>query len=233
MLTLRKSDDRFQADFGWLKARHSFSFGHFYDPAHMGFRALRVINEDRIAAGGGFPTHGHRDMEIITYVLDGALEHRDSMGNGAVIRPGEVQVMSAGTGIQHSEFNHASSQTHLLQIWILPDREGHTPRYDQRPFDPAELDNRLRLLVSPDGRDDSMWIHQDACLYAGRLSPGATVNHGLATGRHGWVQVTRGAVAVNDEPLKAGDGIAISDVTQVTVSGLGDETAEVLLFDLA
>ncbi len=233
MLTLRKSDDRFKADFGWLKARHSFSFGHFLDPAHMGFRALRVINEDRIAAGGGFPTHGHRDMEIITYVLDGALEHRDNMGNGAVIRPGEVQVMSAGTGVEHSEFNHASQETHLLQIWILPDKAGHRPRYDQRRFEPAELQDRLRLVVSPDGRDDSLWIHQDALLYAGRLRPGAEVTHRFGERRHGWVQVTRGAVAVDGEPLKAGDGLAISELDAVTIAGIGEAPTELLLFDLA
>lgn len=232
MLTLRKSDDRGQADFGWLKARHSFSFGHYHDPSHMGFRDLRVINEDRIAKGGGFPTHGHRDMEIITYVLEGALEHRDSMGNGEVIRPGEVQVMSAGTGVQHSEFNHAPSQTHLLQIWIMPDGDGHPPRYEQKVFADEEKADKLRLVVSPDGRDGSLWIHQDALIYAATLTPGAMLSHELTSDRHAWVQVTRGAVSVNGTDLGAGDGAAISRETQVSLEGIGDVQAELLLFDL-
>jgi quercetin 2,3-dioxygenase len=233
MLTLRKSNARGRADFGWLKARHSFSFGHYYDPDHMGFRALRVINEDRIAAGGGFPAHGHRDMEIITYVLDGALAHRDSMGNGAVIRPGEVQVMSAGKGVTHSEFNHASDETHLLQIWIETDREGHQPRYDQKPFPGTDKLNQLRLVVSPDGRGGSLIIHQDALIYAADLVPGAELTHVLAPGRHAWVQVTRGAVSVNGTAMEAGDGAAISDLAELKISGTGEEPAEILLFDLA
>lgn len=232
MLTLRKSDDRGQADFGWLKARHSFSFGHYHDPSHMGFRDLRVINEDRIAKGGGFPTHGHRDMEIITYVLEGALEHRDSMGNGEVIRPGEVQVMSAGTGVQHSEFNHAPSQTHLLQIWIMPDGDGHPPRYEQKVFADEEKADKLRLVVSPDGRDGSLWIHQDALICAATLTPGAMLSYELSSDRHAWVQVTRGAVSVNGTDLGAGDGAAISRETQVSLKGIGDVQAELLLFDL-
>lgn len=232
MLTLRKSDARGQADFGWLKARHSFSFGHYHDPSHMGFRDLRVINEDRVAKGGGFPTHGHRDMEIITYVLEGALEHRDSMGNGEVIRPGEVQVMSAGTGVQHSEFNHAPSQTHLLQIWIMPDADGHPPRYEQKVFADEEKANQLRLVVSPDGRDGSLWIHQDALIYAATLTPGAALSYELASDRHAWVQVTRGAVNVNGTDMGAGDGAAISREALVSLKGIGDDQAELLLFDL-
>lgn len=233
MLTVRRGNARGQADFGWLKARHSFSFGKYHDPDHMGFRALRVINEDRIGAGGGFPDHGHRDMEIITYVLDGALAHRDSMGNGAVIRPGEVQVMSAGTGVTHSEFNHAAEETHLLQIWIETDRRGHEPRYDQKQFPGAGRLNQLRLVVSPDGRGGSLMIHQDALIYAADLVEGAELTHPLAAGRHAWVQVTRGAVTVDGTALEAGDGAAISDAASITVAATGDEPAEILLFDLA
>ena len=233
MLTLRKSNARGQADFGWLKARHSFSFGHYHDPEFMGFRSLRVINEDRIARDGGFPAHGHRDMEIITYVLEGALAHRDSMGNGAVIRPGEVQVMSAGRGVTHSEFNHAADETHLLQIWIETDANGHEPRYDQKAFPGTGKVNQLRLVVSPDGRDGSLMIHQDALIYTADLLPEAETVHTLAKGRHAWVQVTRGAVTVNGTAMEAGDGAAISDLAEVRIAGSGDEPVEVLLFDLA
>lgn len=233
MLTLRKIDARGRADFGWLKARHSFSFGQYHDPNHMGFRALRVINEDRMAPNAGFPDHGHRDMEIITYVLEGAVAHRDSMGNGAVIRPGEVQVMSAGTGVVHSEYNHAPEETHLLQIWIETDRKGHPPRYEQKKFPGTGKLNQLRLVVSPDGRGGSLMIHQDALIYAADLVPGAELTHGLAPDRHAWVQVARGAVSVNGTAMEAGDGAAISDVDEIRIAGAGDEPAEILLFDLA
>jgi quercetin 2,3-dioxygenase len=233
MIVVRPSEERGPADFGWLKARHSFSFGQYYDPAHMGFRALRVINEDRVAAGAGFPTHGHRDMEIVTYLLDGALEHKDSMGNGETILPGEVQAMSAGTGVMHSEFNPSSENpTHLLQIWLLPDKPGHTPRYDQKMFDRAEKLNKLRLVVSPDGADGSIFVHQDTKLYASILAAGKSVSLDLAPKRHAWVQVARGEIALGEIVLKAGDGAAVSEETRLTLKGLAPES-EVLVFDLA
>ena len=232
MIVLRPSEERGPADFGWLKARHSFSFGNYYDPRHMGFRALRVINEDRVAAGAGFPTHGHRDMEIVTYLLDGELEHKDSMGNGEVIRPGEVQAMTAGTGVLHSEFNPSErNPTHLLQIWLLPDRQGHTPRYDQKQFPRAEKLNRLRLIVSPDGADGSIFIHQDARLYATVLEAEKSVALDLAPKRHAWIQVARGEVALGELALRQGDGAAVSEETRVALKGLAPES-EVLVFDL-
>ncbi len=232
MITIRPSEERGPADFGWLKARHSFSFGNYYDPRHMGFRNLRVINEDRVAAGAGFPTHGHRDMEIVTYLLDGELEHKDSMGNGEVIRPGEVQAMSAGTGVLHSEFNPSDSNpTHLLQIWLLPDKQGHTPRYDQKVFDRAEKLNQLRLVVSPDGADGSIFIHQDSKIYASILEAGKSVSLDLAPKRHAWVQVARGEVALGESVLKAGDGAAISDLAKLEIKGIAD-ASEFLVFDL-
>jgi redox-sensitive bicupin YhaK (pirin superfamily) len=233
MIVVRPSEERGPADFGWLKARHSFSFGQYYDPAHMGFRALRVINEDRVAAGAGFPTHGHRDMEIVTYLLDGALEHKDSMGNGETILPGEVQAMSAGTGVMHSEFNpSASNPTHLLQIWLLPDKQGHTPRYDQKMFDRDEKLNKLRLVVSPDGADGSIFVHQDTKLYASILEAGKSVALDLAPKRHAWIQVARGEMALGEIVLKAGDGAAVSEETRLTLKGVAPES-EVLVFDLA
>ena len=233
MIVVRPSEERGPADFGWLKARHSFSFGQYYDPAHMGFRALRVINEDRVAAGAGFPTQGYRDMEIVTYLLDGALEHKDSMGNGETILPGEVQAMSAGTGVMHSEFNPSSvNPTHLLQIWLLPDKPGHTPRYDQKMFDRAEKLNKLRLVVSPDGADGSIFVHQDTKLYASILAAGKSVSLDLAPKRHAWVQVARGEIALGEIVLKAGDGAAVSEETRLTLKGLAPES-EVLVFDLA
>ena len=232
MITIRNGDERGDVDFGWLRSKHSFSFGHYYDPRHMGFRSLRVINEDRVAPGGGFDEHGHADMEIISYVLDGALEHKDSLGTGAVIRPGEVQIMSAGTGIRHSEFNHSGDQpVHFLQMWVLPGQGGIAPRYDQREFPASERRNTLRLVVSPDGSDGALGINADVSLYAGLLDAGASVTHRPAPGRHAWVQAVRGAVTVNGHALGAGDGAAISDETQVEIAAVED--AEVLVYDLA
>lgn len=233
MLTIRRSEDRGRADLGWLDGRHSFSFADYYDQRHMGFRALRVINEDRIAPGGGFPTHPHRDMEIVTYMISGALEHRDTLGSHAVIRAGEVQRMTAGTGVRHSEFNADSDRAaHLLQIWILPERRGLTPGYEQRALPAAEMRGNLRAVATPDGRDGALTIHQDAAIYAAVLAPGESASHRLAAGRGAWVQVARGDVAVNGEVLKAGDGGAIEDEAEITLTG-GGEAAEVLLFDLA
>ena len=231
MLRIRKATERGHADHGWLNTYHTFSFAGYYDPKHMGFRELRVINEDRVQPKEGFPTHPHRDMEIITYVLEGALEHKDSMGNGSVIRPGEVQRMSAGTGITHSEFNHSGSElVHFLQIWILPDREGVTPGYEQRFFPDEEKRNNLRLIASQDGRNGSVTINQDVNLYAALLEPGQEIVHALPVGRHAWVQVARGSVEINGHHLEQGDGAAVSDENQLIVTG--KEKAEVLLFDL-
>ncbi|MCO5169689.1 MAG: pirin family protein [Planctomycetes bacterium] len=232
MITVREAADRGGFDFGWLDTKHTFSFGDYRDPRHMGFRALRVINEDRVAPGGGFPRHGHRDMEIVTYVLEGALEHRDSLGSGSVIRPGEVQRMSAGTGIEHSEANASSTDpVHLLQIWLLPARRGLAPGYEQRVFSRDEQRDRLRVVASPDGRDGSVTVHQDALLLAGLLAPGASVEHALAPGRHAWVQVARGRVRLGEHALAAGDGAALSEEPAVRLEGV--EEAEVLVFDLA
>jgi hypothetical protein len=232
MITVRQAKDRGHFNFGWLDTSHTFSFGDYYDPRFMGFRALRVINEDRVAPGRGFPTHGHRDMEIITYVLEGGLEHRDSLGTGSVIRPGEVQRMSAGRGVRHSESNPSESESvHLLQIWILPGEEGIEPSYEQKAHADEEKRGRLRLVASPDGSDESVRIHQDARLYAALLEPGQEVVHQLGPERHAWLQVARGAVALNDRPLKQGDGAALSREQSVRI--VGTEPAEVLLFDLA
>jgi quercetin 2,3-dioxygenase len=232
MVTLRRADDRGRADHGWLESRHTFSFADYHDPAHMGFRTLRVINEDRVAPGTGFGTHAHRDMEIISYVLDGALAHQDSMGNGSVIRPGEVQRMSAGTGVRHSEHNAlADRPVHFLQIWIVPDRRGHPPGYEQKAFPEAARRGRLRLVASSDGRDGSVSLHQDVALHAGLLDGDEAATLELAPGRHAWVQVARGSLHVNGQPLAAGDGAALSDERIVTLTrGHG---AEVLVFDLA
>jgi len=233
MLTLRKSEDRGRANFGWLDSRHSFSFGHYHDPAHMGFGPLRVINDDRVAGGGGFPTHPHRDMEIISYVLEGGLAHRDSIGNGSVIRPGDVQRMSAGTGIRHSEFNESKSdKAHFLQIWILPEREGLAPSYEQKAFGPEEKRGRLRLVGSRDGRDGSVTIHQDVDLYATLLGTGDAVGHGLKAGRIAWVQVAHGTATLNGEQLRPGDGVAIEAAGPIELIGTSDD-AELLLFDMA
>jgi len=231
MIELRRGTDRGHANHGWLDSYHTFSFADYFDPAHVGFSALRVINEDRVQPGAGFPTHGHRDMEIVSYVLEGGLEHKDSMGNGSVIRPGDVQRMSAGTGVRHSEFNASDTElVHFLQIWILPDRHGHTPGYEQKHFTPAELEGRLRLIASPDGRDGSVTIHQDARLYAAKLDGTQAVTHTLAAGRRAYVHVARGALHVNGTPLAAGDGARLENETQLRFDqGHG---AEVLLFDL-
>jgi redox-sensitive bicupin YhaK (pirin superfamily) len=231
MITLRPATERGHADHGWLNSYHSFSFADYYDPRHMGFRNLRVINEDRVAPGRGFGTHSHRDMEIISYVLEGALTHRDSMGTGSVIRPGEVQRMSAGTGVAHSEANASPDEVvHFLQVWLLPSRTGLPPGYEQKSFATAEKEGRLRLVASPDGRDGSVTIHTDASLHAGLFDVGQSAELPLASGRHAWVHVARGRARVNGRELSAGDGAALSDEPAVKLEGL--ERAEVLVFDL-
>lgn len=232
MIKIRKADARGHFDFRWLNTFHTFSFGEYYDPAFMGFRSLRVINEDFVHQGRGFPTHGHRDMEIITYILKGALEHRDSMGNGSVIRPGDVQRMTAGTGVTHSESNPSREEAvQLLQIWILPNQEGLKPGYEQKLFTDAQKQGRLCLIASADGRGGSVTVHQDASVYATLLEVGEKVVHELAPGHHAWIQVARGAVTVNGERLKQGDGAAVSNEVKLEIAGR--EAAEVLLFDLA
>jgi redox-sensitive bicupin YhaK (pirin superfamily) len=231
MITIRKAHDRGHFDFGWLDTYHTFSFGDYYDPNFMGFSELRVINEDRVASRTGFPTHGHRDMEIITYVLEGALQHRDNMGNGSVIRPGDVQRMTAGTGVTHSEANpSATDPVHLLQIWILPEQTGLQPGYEQKTFATADKQNQLRLIASRDGREGSVTINQNASVYASLLGPGKTVNHNLAANRSAWLQLVSGSVTVNGKQLQAGDGVAINDEDGVKVIGLDE--SEMLLFDL-
>ncbi len=233
MMTIRKSEERGRVALDWLDSRHSFSFGSYHDPRHMGFGALRVINDDRVAPGGGFATHPHRDMEIVTYVLDGALAHRDSLGTGSIIAPGDVQRMSAGTGIEHSEFNASTSApVHLLQIWIVPEARGLEPSYEQKSFADAEKRGRLRLLASRAGRDGSLTIHRDVDLYAAVLQPGDVVRHEVRAGRRSWVQVARGVVSIDGRRLQAGDGAAIDDVDAVEIVG-ADDKAEILLFDLA
>jgi quercetin 2,3-dioxygenase len=233
MIAIRHAAERGTANLGWLDSRHTFSFGHYFDPDHMGFGALRVINEDRVRPGAGFGTHGHEDMEIISYVLEGALEHKDSIGTGSVIRPGDVQVMSAGTGIRHSEFNASKNEpVHFLQIWVLPNRKGLPPRYDQKSFPRAEKRDRLRLVGSPDGRDGSVVIHQDAEIYDGLLSRGHTVTHPLKPGRKGWVQVVRGSLEVNGEAAVAGDGVAVEDEAALSIVSRADDS-EILVFDLS
>ena len=232
MILIRKSDDRGHANHGWLDSRFTFSFADYYDPAHIHFRTLRVMNDDRIAGGAGFPTHPHRDMDIVTYVLEGALQHRDSMGHGSVIRPGDVQYMSAGTGVTHSEFNASQTETvHLYQIWMFPDRKGHQPTYGQKHFAEADKRGKLRLVASPDGREDSVQIRQDNELYAALLAPGETAKHELKPGRHAYVQVARGSVTLNGKALETGDGAAISEEQSIELAGVQD--AEVLVFDLA
>lgn len=232
MINLRRSADRGREDHGWLDARHTFSFAGYRDPRHMGFRSLRVINEDRVAPGGGFAPHGHEDMEIVTFILDGALRHGDSMGNGSVLRRGDVQRMTAGTGVRHSEVNASDREpVHLLQIWILPAERGLEPSWEERRFPEEEREGRLRVLVSPDGRDGSLRIHQDASLLAAVLPAGKEVVHPLRAGRHAWVQVARGTVLLGGAPLGTGDGAAISGEEEVRLRG--EERAEVLLFDLA
>jgi redox-sensitive bicupin YhaK (pirin superfamily) len=232
VIVVRPGAERGRADHGWLDTRHTFSFADYHDPRHMGFRALRVINEDRVQPGQGFPTHGHRDMEILSYVLAGALAHRDSLGTGSVIRPGDVQRMSAGTGVRHSEYNASAVEpVHFLQIWIEPSRRGLEPGYEQRSYPDCEKRNRLRLVASPDGRHGSLTLQQDAHLYAALLDPGASVTHALAAGRHGWVQVARGAVTLNGQPLDQGDGAAASEEPSLTIAAVA--AAEILLFELA
>ncbi|MBI4294084.1 MAG: pirin family protein [Betaproteobacteria bacterium] len=232
MLELRKAGDRGYADHGWLRSFHSFSFADYHDPKHMGFGALRVINEDRIRPGTGFATHGHRDMEIISYVLEGALAHKDNMGNGSTIVPGDVQRMSAGKGVQHSEFNHAADAiTHFLQIWIEPSVLGIAPGYEQKHFDAASKRGRLRLVASPDGREGSVTIHQDAYLYAALLEGSERVVHSVAPGRRAYVHVARGSVSANRQALAAGDALKALGVDELTLED--GKSAEVLLFDLA
>jgi len=231
-MEIRKSKDRGLADHGWLRSFHTFSFAGYYDPDHMGFGDLRVINEDRIQPGTGFGTHGHRDMEIISYVLEGALAHKDSMGNGSTIVPGDVQRMSAGKGVLHSEFNHAKdAETHFLQIWIEPNVTGIAPSYEQKHFDAASKRGRLRLVASPDGRDGSVTIHQDAFLYAALLDANDRVVHRLEPRRRAYLHVARGEVTANGQALEAGDALKVVDASALTLERARD--AEVLLFDLA
>ena len=232
MISIRPSKQRGGGDHGWLNTRHSFSFDTYYDPKFMGFRSLRVINEDIVQPGHGFPMHPHRDMEIITYILDGALEHQDSLGTGSTIRPGDGQRMSAGKGIRHSEKNPSPTDpAHLLQIWILPDRPGLEPSYEQRAFPAEEKRGKLRLIAGPGGEDGSVTIHQDAKLYVSLLEPGQEVSHQLGKGRHAWLQVGKGAVDLNGNSLTQGDGAAISNEPNLSVKGR--DSAEILLFDLA
>ena len=232
MITIRPSRQRGGGDYGWLNTRHSFSFDTYHDPKFMGFRSLRVINEDIVQPGHGFPMHPHRDMEIITYILEGALEHKDSLGTGSVIRPGDGQRMSAGRGIRHSEKNPSQTNpAHLLQIWILPERPGLEPSYEQKTFPAEEKRGKLRLIAAPSGQDGSVSIHQDAKLYVSLLEPGQEVSHQLGKGRHAWLQVAKGAVELNGNSLTQGDGAAISNEQELTVKGR--ESAEILLFDLA
>ena len=231
MIELRKSEDRGHANHGWLDSHHSFSFADYHDPQHVQYSVLRVINEDRVAPGAGFPTHGHRDMEIVTYVLDGALEHKDSLGTGSVIRPGDVQRMSAGNGVRHSEYNASKSEpVHFLQIWIVPKANGDAPSYEQKHFAPAELNGRLRLIASPDGREGSVTLHQDALLYAAKLDGTMRLPHALAAGRRAYVHVARGNVALNGTVLAGGDGARIENEPLVQIDNGRD--AEVLIFDL-
>lgn len=232
MITVRHSADRGHADHGWLDTRHTFSFADYYDPRFMGFRSLRVINEDRVKPGQGFGTHPHRDMEILSYVLEGEIAHKDSTGTGATLKPGEVQRMTAGTGVLHSEFNPSkSSPLHFLQIWIVPARQGLAPSYEQKPLVSDAQKDRWILIASPDARDGSVTVHQDVNVYAARLSSGQKLAHAFRPGRHGWLQVARGEVSLNGEALKAGDGAALSDEQQAALEAKTD--AEVLLFDLA
>jgi redox-sensitive bicupin YhaK (pirin superfamily) len=230
-MVVRRSSERGLADHGWLRSMHTFSFADYHDPRHMGFRALRVINEDRVQAGRGFGAHGHRDMEILSYVLEGSLAHRDSLGTGSVIRPGEVQRMTAGTGVTHSEMNASSSEgVHFLQIWILPERGGLQPGYEQKAFPAEERRGRLRLVASRDGREGSVTVHQDVALYAALLEDGERVAHEVRPGRHAWIQVAGGPIDVGGGRLESGDGASTSDPGAVELVGRG--AAEVLVFDL-
>jgi len=232
MLTIRKSNQRGHFNHGWLNTFHTFSFDQYYDPRYMGFRDLRVINEDFVAPGRGFPKHGHRDMEIITYILAGALKHEDSMGNGSVIRPGDVQRMTAGTGVTHSEQNASDTESvHLLQIWILPNAQDLSPGYEQQAFSEVERSNQLRLIASADGREGSVTVHQDIGLFASIIDARKTVVHAMNPSRYGWLQIARGAVEVNGERADQGDGVVIVAESELKLDAL--EPAEVLLFDLA
>ncbi len=232
MIRIRRAEERGHLDHGWLDTRHTFSFGRYHDPSHMGFRALRVMNEDWVKPGSGFGAHPHRDMEIVTYVLEGLLEHRDSLGGGGTIRPGELQRMTAGTGIVHSEANPSPAESvHLYQIWLLPEREGLAPSYEQRAFPEAERRGRLRLVASPDGREGSLTIRQDAALYLGTLDADGEVSRAMTPGRHAWLQVLRGAVQLNGRPLAEGDGAAVSEEGLLSIRA--DRPSEILLFDLA
>jgi len=232
MMTIRRADDRGHANHGWLDSHHTFSFADYYDPAQMGFRALRVINDDRVDGGQGFGAHPHRDMEIISYVLDGALTHKDSTGTGETIRPGDVQRMSAGSGVVHSEFNASKTdEVHFLQIWLMPDKRGIKPSYEQKNFDDAAKRGQLRLVASPDGHDGSLTIHTDASVYAGLFTAGETASLPIAKDRHVWVQVARGKVRVNGNDLAEGDGLALSKEAALAVEGV--DSAEILVFDLA
>jgi len=234
MLTLRRAEDRGHSDLGWLNSHHTFSFGGYSDPRHMGFRALRVINDDRVAAGKGFGAHGHRDMEILSYVVDGRLAHKDSMGEAHELGPNEVQAMSAGNGVIHSEYNASDTEpTHFLQIWIMPAEKNIAPSYQQFAYDPAEKRGRLRLMAGPDAQNGAARIHQDARMYASVLAAGETVTSPLAPGRHAWVQCVTGDAEVNGLAIKAGDGVAVSDERDVVLRGAGASGAELLLFDLA
>jgi redox-sensitive bicupin YhaK (pirin superfamily) len=231
MLQIRKSDARGRAEHGWLSSRHTFSFGHYHDPRYMGFGPLRVINEDKVQPGEGFGTHGHRDMEIISYVLDGALEHKDSMGTGSVLHYGDVQRMSAGSGVTHSEFNGSKTEpVHFLQIWLFPERNGIEPSYEEKHFDPQSKRGRLRLIISPDGADGSLTVHQDAHVYATVLDGDDRVEHSLAAGRGAYVQVARGTVELNGVALAAGDAVQLSDESLLVLENAAN--AEVLVFDL-
>ncbi len=232
MVTIRRSQERGGGNYGWLDTRHTFSFDQYYDPRFMGFRSLRVINEDVVAPATGFPTHPHRDMEIITYILEGKLEHRDSLGTGSIILPGDGQRMTAGRGIRHSEFNPSQTDpVHLLQIWILPEKHGLEPSYEQKSFPESDKRGKLRVIASRDGRERSVTINQNAQLYVSLLSPGEEVTHDFAGGRYGWLQVAKGDVEVNGAKLQQGDGAAISDEAKISIKGTHE--AEVLLFDLA
>jgi len=233
MITVRRSQERGGADHGWLNTRHTFSFDTYYDPRHMHFRALRVINEDVVQPGQGFPTHPHRDMEIFTYVLEGALQHKDSLGNGSIIRPGDGQRMSAGTGILHSEFNASKAEpVHLLQIWIMPESKGIEPGYEQKAFPEAEKRGRLKLIAARNGQNGAVTVHQDVSLYVALLDQGQKVEHTLTPGRHAWLQVAKGSVELNGTRLEQGDGAAVSDEQKLAIAGAQDGS-EILLFDLA
>lgn len=232
MIQVRKSADRGHANHGWLDTYHTFSFSTYQDRNHVHFRALRVMNEDRVAPGQGFGTHPHNDMEIVTYVLEGALEHKDSMGNGEVLRPGEFQRMTAGTGITHSEFNPSSTEpVHLYQIWLFPDQKGHTPSYEQKRFPDDQLHNRLRVVASPDAEEGSLAIHQDAKIYLSKLDKGASIEQPIAESRHAWLQVLRGSVLLNGTPLATSDGAAVSEERLLKIEA--SEAAEIMLFDLS